>query len=597
MTVDRKALREKYQVERARRLRADGVDQYVPSVGAFERYRADPYADPEFSRDSLEETVDVVVIGGGMGGLMMGAQLKSRGVESFRIIEKAGDFGGVWYWNRYPGAGCDTESYIYLPLLEETGYVPSEKYAKGPEIREHLHRIGRRFNLYDKALFQTAVTQMRWDAKASRWRVSTDRGDRLTARFVVQACGVMHRPKLPGVPGLERFKGESFHTGRWNYAYTGGSAAGGLTGLQDKRVGVIGTGASGVQCIPHLGEWAKALYVFQRTPSPVDRRDNRPTDPEWAAALKSGWQRERMANFTAVVSGDPFETDMVDDGWTRVIGDILLSAKRERDAGRPVDNPAALMQQADDETMEAIRRRVDEAIEDPATAAALKPWYGAFCKRVCFHDEYLQTFNRPNVHLIDTNGAGVEAITETGVIVGGVEHQLDCLIFATGFAIEIGGERDDGFEIVGRGGLTLNEKWSRKWSTLHGYMTRDFPNFLMMGYSQVGQSPNYHHVLDEQSRHIAYIVGRAQERGVATLEPLAAAEDEWAQKVISAARGRAAYLRDCTPGYYNSEGAMSDDLVRSWPYWKSPTRFFQMTEEWRREDAFAGLEIDRPAAG
>lgn len=595
MSIDQDALRRRYELERERRLRSDGVGQYRQASGALSRYMEDPHADPDFRREPIVMDLEVLVIGGGMGGLMMGAQLRQAGVDDFRIVDRGADFGGVWYWNRYPGAACDTESYIYLPLLEETGYMPTEKYAKGDEIRTHLQRIGRHFDLYPQTLFQTSVTEARWDAEAARWRVSTDRGDQIAARFVVQASGIMTRPKLPGLPGLETFKGASFHTARWDFDYTGGSAAGGLEKLRDKRVGVIGTGATGVQCVPHLGEWAERLYVFQRTPSPINRRDNRPTDPAWAAAQGRGWQRERMANFTAVVSGDPVETDLVDDGWTEVIGDILLRAMREQAAGRAVPDPAALMLQADDETMEKIRARVSQQVRDQAAAEALKPWYGAFCKRMCFHDAYLETFNRPNVTLVDTAGVGVEAITEHGVLAGGEEYPLDCLIFATGFSIEGGAAEDRGYEIIGRGGLSMAEKWSRRWSTLHGYMSRDFPNFLMMGYAQVGQSPNYHHVLDEQSRHVAYIISRARERGVASLEPEADAEESWAEKVIKAGAGRALYLSACTPGYYNAEGAFDEKLVRSWPYWKSPTRFFQMTARWREEDAFAGLEINRTA--
>ena len=202
-----------------------------------------------------------------------------------RIVEKGGDFGGTWYWNRYPGAQCDTASMVYMPLLEETGHRPTEKYAHAPEILEQCRRIGRQYRLYEKALFQTEVTELRWDDARSRWVVSTSRGDRFTASFVGLGIGPLHVPKLPGIPGIETFKGHAFHTSRWDYDYTGGDPNGApLTGLADMRVAIIGTGATSVQAVPHLARAAKQLLVVQRTPSSVDVRGNAPIDPEWFAA-------------------------------------------------------------------------------------------------------------------------------------------------------------------------------------------------------------------------------------------------------------------------------------------------------------------------
>jgi len=417
LAFDPAALRRKYDLERDRRLRTDGNDQYVEVTGEYEHFLDDPYADPQFKREPIVRDVEVLVVGGGFGGLLSAARLREAGFDDICIIEKGGDFGGTWYWNRYPGAACDTESYIYLPLLEETGYMPAAKYARGPEILEHSRRIGRHFDLYRSAIFQTVITDMRWLDDAARWQVTTDRKDMLRARFVVLAGGPLHRPKLPGVPGVGSFKGHTFHTSRWDYDYTGGDGNGGLNGLKDKRVGIIGTGATAVQCVPHLGAGAKELFVFQRTPSSVDVRNDRPTDPEWAKSLKPGWQRERVANFTAVISGAEFEVDLVNDGWTDLIGGILLSARRKAVAGETVSNEAELIQLADYSKMERVRARIDAVVKDPATAEALKPWYNQFCKRPCFHDQYLDTFNRPNVHLVDTQGKGVERITERGVVV------------------------------------------------------------------------------------------------------------------------------------------------------------------------------------
>src|SRR4029453_6632268 len=320
---DPDALRKKYRSERDKRLRADGNDQYVEMAGAFARYLDDPYTAP-IERAPLTDEVEVAIIGGGFGGLLMGARLRQAGIDDLRLIEKGGDVGGTWYWNRYPGAACDVESYIYLPLLEEVGYVPTEKYARAPEILEHSRALARHFGLYERACLQTEVTDLRWDEDERRWIVSTNRGDRMRARFVIMANGPLHRPKLPGIPGVETFAGHSFHTSRWDYAYTGGTSDGNLDRLHDKVVGIIGTGATAVQCVPHVGAAAQQLYVFQRTPSSIDVRDNRPTDPAWAATLEPGWQRRRMDNFNNLVSGIPEPEDLVHDGWTDIIGKLLL---------------------------------------------------------------------------------------------------------------------------------------------------------------------------------------------------------------------------------------------------------------------------------
>ena len=503
LDFDPDALREKYRQERDKRLRADGSAQYREIAGAFSHYLNDPYVAPGFTREPLTDEVGVVVVGGGFGGLLAGARLSEAGVEDVRIIEKGGDFGGTWYWNRYPGAACDVESYIYLPLLEEIGFMPKEKYTPAPEILAHCRAIGEHFDLYKGALFQTEVTGLRWDEEAKRWIVETNRGDALRARFVVMANGPLHRPKLPGIPGVETFKGHSFHTSRWDYEYTGGTSEGGLTGLAGKRVGVIGTGATAVQCVPHLGAGAGELFVFQRTPSSIDVRNNRPTDPEWAKSLKPGWQKARMDNFTILTSGGYQTEDLVKDGWTDIIGNILLLARKQAEAGQAVGNPGDLMQLADFKKMEQVRARVDSVVQDPQTAEALKPYYNQFCKRPCFHDDYLAAFNRPNVHLIDTQGQGVERITEKGVVANGVEYELDCIVYATGFEVGTSYARRSGCEVYGRDGQTLTQKWENGVSTLHGLYVHGFPNAFVISNTQSGFSVNFPHMINEQSKHIA----------------------------------------------------------------------------------------------
>jgi cyclohexanone monooxygenase len=591
LAFDPDALREKYRLERDKRLRAEGNEQYVEIAGEFAHYLEDPYVEP-IVRDPIFDEVDVVIIGGGFGGLLAGARLKEAGITDVHIIEKGGDFGGTWYWNRYPGAQCDIESYIYLPLLEEIGYVPKEKYTRAPEILEHSRNIAKHFGLYDGALFQTEVTCLTWEDESARWLVATNRGDEVRARFVCMASGPLHRPKLPGIPGIESFRGHSFHTSRWDYGYTGGDSEGNLDKLGDKVVGIIGTGATAVQCIPHLGETAKHLYVFQRTPSSIDVRNNRPTDPQWAASLQPGWQKRRMENFNNLVSGLFEPEDLVSDGWTDIIGKLLVRMRRSE--GGAAESPETMrraVELADFEKMEEIRSRVDTIVNDPLTAERLKPYYRQFCKRPCFHDEYLQTYNRPNVTLVDTDGRGVDRITERGVVVGETEYELDCLIYATGFEVGTDFTRRAGCEIIGRGGITLTEKWKDGASTLHGMHTRGFPNLFVFTHMQAGFTANYPHALDEQSRHAAYILRHVFDHDIRTIEPSQEAEAAWVQTIIEQAQFNLDFLESCTPGYYNNEGQPSERMIRNGSYGGGSVAFFRLLAEWRDQGTLPGLEL------
>ena len=592
---DPDALHAKYLAERDKRRRSDGIDQYVAVKAEFSHYIDDPYVEPGFSREPVFDEVEFAIVGGGFGGLMMGARLREAGFDSIRVVESAGDFGGTWYWNRYPGAMCDVESYCYLPLLEELGYMPRHKYSFAPEILEHSRNIARHYRLYDDALMQTSITGMVWDEADQRWEISTNRGDRFKARYVAMANGPLSRPKLPGIPGIGEFKGHTFHTSRWDYRYTGGDSAGGLVGLKDKRVGIIGTGATAIQCVPHLGEWAKELYVFQRTPSSVDVRNNAPTDPQWAASLEPGWQKARMENFNILVSGGDQDQDLVHDGWTDIFRNLTGNAAKEasRKLGRRLTSPekAELMALADYRKMNQVRARVDAIVNDPATAAALKPWYRQFCKRPCFHDEYLQTYNRPNVTLVDTHGRGVERLTEGGVVANGREYGLDCLIFATGFEVGTSYTRRAGYDIVGRGGVTLSEHWADGLRTLHGLTSHGFPNCFFLGFTQTAITISVPQALNEQANHVAHIVSAVRERGVGVLEPTAEAEEAYVQEIRSLARLGRRFYEECTPGYYNSEGETENRKgFFSDMYGAGPLRFFEVLKAWREAD-MPGLSL------
>ena len=581
-------MKERYRLERERRAPVRGDRRYHALGGEGSiRTDADPYT-PRSARAPVVETIDVLVTGAGFGGLLTAARLREAGVRKIRIVDAAGDVGGTWYWNRYPGAACDIESYIYFPLLEETGYMPVERYSKAAEIRAHCRRIAERYDLYRDALLSTRVQSLDWNAEEASWTVRTDRGDRLGARFVVLATGPLNRPKLPAVPGLETFKGHSFHTSRWDYDYTGGSATEPLVGLADKQVGIIGTGATAVQCVPPLAASAKHLHVFQRTPSSVDARNNSPTDPAWAAGLKPGWQQARMENFTSQMAGHLTDEDMVADGWTVLARAVRAELARDPDTSRFT----ALLAKADMEKMVEIRARIDGLVADKATAEALKPWFSLFCKRPCFHDDYLSTFNRANVTLVDTMGRGIEAINEAGVVAAGRQVDLDCLIFATGFETSSDFAKRSGFKLNGVDGLSLTQKWSGGMASLHGMHSRSFPNCFFITQAQSGMSPNFPHMLGEQAKHVAHIVEHCLRAGVRAVETSPDAEREWVDAVVRTGQGRRRFLETCTPGYYNNEGRVSDALVRSFPHGDGPVAFIDLLRKWRSEGDFAGLELD-----
>ena len=591
----RTALLEKYKAERNKRIRPDGNEQYVEPVGAFAHYLDDPYVEPK-QRTPYNDEVTVAFVGGGFAGLVTGARLKEAGVDSVRIIEKGGDFGGAWYWNRYPGAQCDTASFIYLPLLEETGHMPTEKYTHAPEILEHCRRIGRHYGLYEDALFSTEVTELEWEAPTSRWIIRTNRGDEMRAKFIALGTGPLHRPKLPGIPGIESFKGHSFHTSRWDYDYTGGDPAGApMVNLADKRVGIIGTGATSVQCIPPLARACADLFVFQRTPSSVDVRNNHDVDAEWFAALEPGWQKEWLMNFTILQTGGFTDEDLVMDGWTDISKRIRDRVMADPSQDFSPESFEAAYHDSDDEKMAEIRARIDELVADPATADALKPWYRQLCKRPCFHDEYLQAYNTAGTHLIDTDGQGVEAITETGVSVGGVHYELDCLIYASGFEVGTDYARRSGFDMVGRDGVKLSDHWANGMQSMHGIHVHGFPNAFMVSPAQgANLISNIPHNLTDTAETIAAIISEAQTTGADAVEVDQAAEQAWVAKLLAGGR-RFGGNADCTPGYYNNEG-MDDEggnFVGTLGYPDGPVAFFDYIDTWRKSGDYEGLTFFR----
>lgn len=591
---DPDTLSKRYAVEREKRIREDAEAQFVKlshdSPFANKYLEEDPYCEP-VQRDPIKDEREVIVIGGGWVGMLTAARLVQAGIEGVRIVESGGDFGGTWYWNRYPGAQCDIESYSYLPLLEETGYVPKLRYSFAPEIYEHAQRIGQHFGLYEDAVFQTWVTELRWLEDDNRWLVQTNHGDEMRARHICLGTGPANRPRLPGIPGVENFKGHSFHTCRWDYDYTGGSHEGGLENLADKTVAIIGTGATAVQCVPALGESAKQLYVFQRTPSSVDVRNNAETDPKWAASLKPGWQKERQKKFGEAFLGGPIDPAFVDDGWTRLTRNVRTLASK---ATEQVSN---LVQLADFKTMEEIRGLVDETVRDPKTADKLKAYYNQFCKRPTFNDHYLETFNRDNVELVDVSTTqGVEAITERGIVASGKEYEVDCIIYASGFEITSSYERRLGIPIFGIGGRSIYEHWQDGMRSMHGLMVSGFPNLHMCGGGFVFQlGANYAHGIDVQAGHVAYTISELSRRGIQSANVSHQAEEHWISNQLDTRISNfvlGGSPDTCTPGYYNQEGTRKRYRdVRRETYSKGVGAYMKLLRDWRESNTLEGLEL------
>ena len=638
-------IRAKYAEERLQRLRPDGNDQYTdldldldfdfdfdfdhghdhaednPNQGFDEpspceeyQYEHDPLIDIEHQR--------VVVIGAGLGGLLHAVRLLQTGdfvPRDILLVDAASGFGGTWNWNTYPGLMCDIESYIYLPLLEETGYMPSHKYVPGAEIKDHAYRIASMYSLYHRALFCTSVTGLVWDDDDEmQWTVRAVQYRRrgvfpldFSADFVIMAAGLVSIPKMPNIDGVADYQGAKFHTARWDWRVTGGSTDRPvLDKLRDKRVAIIGTGATAVQVIPHLAEWSQTLYVFQRTPSAVDERKNRRTDPHWweteVISQGPGWQRQRMENFNAFVTNarDLPAVNLVDDEWSHARSySALVGGPQNLDTNSYLSE----MEWVDLLRQDRIRERVARIVHNREKAELLKPWYSGWCKRPCFHDEYLQAFNKHNVTLVDTGGKGVACVSPKGVISNQTEYEVDVIVFATGFNVTGRGSPDAHADLVvsGRRHKSMRAAWKDGPATLHGLITHDFPNLFFPGPQQAGISPNYTYLLDQMARHVSYVISNAarkqnQGRYKVTVEPTVEAQEAWAQAVIARAGGLAG-IANCTPGFLNQEGEVDkpksmEETIQAarWAHWgEGVASWVRALEAWRAKGDMEGLEVLR----
>lgn len=594
--IDIPALKEKYHQEREKRLNSKLTEQYVRPVEDFAAsYEADPHM-PVLPRDALSEELDVAILGGGWTGLLAGYQLRQAGVDSFRHIEHGGDFGGVWYWNQYPGIQCDNEAYCYLPLLEETGFMPSKRFADGKEIQGYCRQIGEKYGFYDKALFHTRVIALWWDDSIHRWRIGTDRGDEILARHVIMAGGLMNMPKLPGIPGIHDFNGKMFHSARWDYSYTGGKYGDPmLDRLADKRVAIIGTGATSIQAVPHLARYAKHLYVLQRTPSTVDERPNPPTDPEWVKSLQPGWQKERQANFHrgAQEAFLPGEEDLVCDLWTAISRQMQHELAAEGWPEITMEEFVTRREGIDHQVMERLRARVDALVDDPETAEKLKPWFRFPCKRPLSNNDYYACFNLPNVTLVDVSETqGVERMTETGFVSQGQEYDVDCMIFASGFEVTSELERRWGIPVIeGRDRTSLYSHWENGPETLHGIMTHTFPNMYFTGYIQGGLNSSTTEQFNRQVEHIAYIVAECLKRGITAAEPTKEAQDGYVRHFMDIEVDTSALIRECTPSYYSNEGDAKPKWLLLRGYGHGWNAFMKMLADWRARGDLEGLRL------
>jgi cation diffusion facilitator CzcD-associated flavoprotein CzcO len=593
LAFDPDAVHAKYAAERDKRMVAGRAEiRDLTADEHFARYKADPHT-PVTVRAPLDDEVDVVIVGGGIAGILAGVELRKAGLERIRIVDEAGGMGGTWYWNRYPGVMCDVESYIYMPMLEELEYIPKDRYASGEEIRLHLQAIADRFELTEDALFHTGVTGAHWDEDAVRWRVHTDRGDDIAARYYVLAVGILHLMKLPAVAGMERFAGRSFHSSRWDYEYTGGGPGRPMTELGDKTVGVIGTGATAIQCIPPLAEAAERVYVFQRTPSAIGVRGNRPTAPDFASNFGPGWQQDRMDNFQAVMLGRKVDADLVDDGWTLHYAKVQNLPRIE---GASIQELLRKAEEIDFGIMEEHRARVAEVVHDPAAAEILKPYYRYLCKRPCFHDEYLAAFNAPNVTLVDCP-AGIAEVNERGVVVGGEQYDLDCLVYATGFEAELTPlHRRAGHDIVGRGGVSLAERWADGACSLFGMMVRGFPNMFVMPApgQQAVVTVNYTQLAVLGASFVGRTVTQIEERSVRSFEVSEAAEDAWTARVVESFVDVTGVMSACTPSRINLEGHPELLNPRNGNYGRGFGDYFKyrdVLESWLAAGDLDGLEL------
>jgi len=471
--------------------------------------------------------VDVVVVGAGFAGLYMLHALRQQG-RTVQVFEAGGDVGGTWYWNRYPGARCDIESMEYSFGFDDAlqqDWEWTERYAPQGEILEYASHVADRFDLRRDIAFETRVTSATFDDTTSAWTVRTDAGDEVVAQFVVMATGCLSSTNIPDIPGADTFAGPTFHTGRWPHE---------PVDFSGQRVGVIGTGSSAIQSIPIIAEQAAELTVFQRTPSFTVPAWNQPLDPVEVKEIKAEYAELRAAN-REMATGFGARLEHADRSALEVSEDERREEyeRRWEQGGLPflgAYTDLLIDKTANDTAAEFLREKLSEIVEDPETARRLMPDQVVGCKRLCVDTGYWATFNRPNVHLVDLRETPIEAITRAGVRTTDADHELDVLVYATGFDAMTGALLR--IDIRGRGGLPLADAWAAGPRTYLGLGVAGFPNlFTITGPGSPSVLTNMIVSIEQHVEWIAACLAYLEEHGHRAIEATEDAQDAWVDYV------------------------------------------------------------------
>ncbi len=481
-------------------------------------------------RGTVPGTIDVVIVGAGFAGMYMLHRLRGLGLSAI-VFDTATDVGGTWYWNRYPGARCDVESmqysYSFSPELQQE-WQWSEVFAGQPEILRYARHVADRLDLRRDIRFETKVLHAGLDEATQRWTVRTDRDDVISARHCVMATGCLSTARVPDFPGVDRFGGKTYHTGYWPHEPVD------FTGL---RVAVIGTGSSAIQAIPVIARQAAHITVFQRTPNYSIPSRNRPMTPDYEQSWKSVYPTRReearqtrngvLANpndISALAVGEDERRQVYEQRWASG-GTTFMAAFNDLIFDKASNDTAAAF----------VREKIQAIVQDPRTAALLTPTdYPIGTKRICVDTDYFETFNRPNVTLVDVRSAPIETITPAGVRTGGQEYAVDAIVFATGFDAMTGTLTR--IDIQGRGGQTLADKWAEGPKTYLGLMTAGFPNlFMITGPGSPSVLSNMIVSIEQHVDWTADCLKYLTERGIGCMEATAAAEDAWVAHVNAVA--------------------------------------------------------------
>lgn len=532
---------------------------------------------------------DVVIVGAGFAGLCLLYKLRELGLK-VRVYDSAGDVGGTWYWNRFPGATTDVESVEYSYSFSEElqqEWKWSTRYAHQPEILRYARFVAEKFDLYKDIQFNTRVRSVVYDEAANQWRIQTDRGEQVSAQFCVMATGILSIPKKPDYKGIDSFRGAQYHTGRWPHEEVD---------FASQRVGIIGTGSTGIQCIPIIAQQASHLHVFQRTPNFSIPLRNGPMKPEYEQAVKENygeWRRRQRNSNTGWIAVDfkPGESD------TRNTLDVSHEEREQeyeyrwKSGGLCFYNSFKDMftnAEANRQVADFVRRKIRETVHDPEVAELLIPKdYHFGTKRLCADTNYYETYNRDNVTLVDVKNSPIEEFTPDGLRVQGVEYKFDSIVFATGFDAVTGAMKS--IDIRGRNGCTLNEKWASGPLTYLGLMTSGFPNLFILGGPGSAFS-NYFVNIETNAEWIIKCIGEMKRRKYTRIEATAEAEKGWAE-LLNEVGDRTLFTSTETNTWFVSR---QQGKGRSVMMYLGGVRKFIKRISVIAENGYEGFRLDRP---